>query len=117
MSIKISPLHANDREAWETLARAYKAFYQTETAHAEYDQAWQRLLAHEGVFGLAARLDDKIVGISHHLFHASAWANTVCYLQDMYTAPEVRGRGVGRALISAVADHARKFGAVRYYWH
>lgn len=115
-SIQVSPLVEADREAWEPLARAYKAFYGTATTDAEYDRAWQRLLAQDGLFGLAARIDSSIVGVSHHLFHTSTWAPTVCYLQDMFTAPEFRGRGVGRALIDAVAEHARQRGAVRYYW-
>jgi GNAT superfamily N-acetyltransferase len=40
----------------------------------------------------------------------------VCYLQDLFTVPEARGRGVARALIAHVAEAARAAGARRYYW-
>lgn len=112
----IAPLSAAARAAWEALARGYKAFYATPTTDAEYATAWRRLLAQDGVHGLGAFLDGELVGIAHYLFHTSVWASTSCYLQDLFTAPAARGRGVGRALIEAVAGEARTAGAARYYW-
>ena len=114
--IEVGPLAASDRAAWEVLARGYKAFYRTPTTDAEYEAAWQRLLARDGVHGLAARLDGRVVGIAHYLFHTTVWARTACYLQDLFTDPGMRGRGVARALIEAVAAEARNAGAARYYW-
>lgn len=40
----------------------------------------------------------------------------VCYLQDLFTAPEARGEGVGRALIEYVYDQAKAVGSTRVYW-
>jgi GNAT superfamily N-acetyltransferase len=40
-----------------------------------------------------------------------------CYIQDLYTAETVRGKGIGRALMQAVFDHARQLGAPGVYWH
>jgi len=99
------------------LARGYKAFYATPTTPAEYSAAWDRLLAQDGVHGLGAFADGELVGIAHFLFHASAWARTSCYLQDLFTSPAARGQGVARSLIEAVAAQARARGAARYYWH
>ena len=36
-----------------------------------------------------------------------------CYLQDLFTAEDARGRGVATALIDAVAEAARARGAIR----
>lgn len=116
MSIEILALTEAHRAAWQPLAEGYKAFYKTPTTPAEYDRAWQRLMAAREVHGLGAMLDGRLVGIAHFLHHASAWAERVCYLQDLYTAPEARGQGVARALIGAVADRARDAGAARFYW-
>ena len=116
MSIHITSLTPADRPAWERLARGYKAFYHTPTTDAEYDIAWNRLLAKVGIFGLAANVEGQFVGFAHYLFHTTIWAPKVCYLQDLFTSPEARGKGIARALIEAVAERARDDGAARYYW-
>jgi GNAT superfamily N-acetyltransferase len=116
-SPRIGPLAREDRAGWEPLARGYKEFYKTETSGAEYDAAWSRILARGDVFGIGAKVDGKLVGIAHYLFHASAWADRVCYLQDLFVAPEARGQGIARALIEAVAEAAREGNAARCYWH
>jgi GNAT superfamily N-acetyltransferase len=114
--LHVAPLVSAQHADWQVLARGYKAFYQAETADAEYERAWQRLITGDGVQGLGAQLDGRLVGIAHYLFHASTWAPQVCYLQDLYTVPAARGQGVARALIEAVASKAREAGATRYYW-
>ena len=116
MSIRIEPLKPADRSPWEVLARGYKEFYNTPTSDAEYDTAWNRLLSRDGVHGLAGWLDGRLVGIAHYLFHTSVWAQSNCYLQDLFTLQAARGQGVARALIEAVAQQARGQGAARYYW-
>ncbi|MFO1326384.1 MAG: GNAT family N-acetyltransferase [Rubrivivax sp.] len=114
--ITVDRLRTEDRAAWGRLAAGYKAFYNTPTSEAEYDQAWARLTAGDGVHAFGARLDGQLVGIVHYLFHTSTWAREQCYLQDLFTDASVRGRGVARALIAAVAAVARERGDQRLYW-
>ena len=116
MSIEITPLRPEDRPAWDILARGYKSFYQASLPDSEYDIAWQRLMQGERVHGLAARLDGKLVGITHYLFHSSTWAEEACYLQDLFVDAQVRGHGAARALIEAVGRAAKARGASRMYW-
>ena len=114
--ITVQPLRDEDRAAWGRLAEGYKRFYNTPTTAAEYDEAWRRLRAGDGVQGLGAHADGRLVGIVHYLFHTSTWAPRQCYLQDLFTDEAVRGRGVARALIEQVAQAARAAGATRLYW-
>jgi ribosomal protein S18 acetylase RimI-like enzyme len=115
-AINIAPLRAADRPEWEALARGYKAFYETELPDARYEETWRALIGGDRVHGLAARIDGHMVGIAHYLLHAQTWGPDACYLQDLFTAPEARGRGVATALVDAVAADARARGAAKYYW-
>jgi ribosomal protein S18 acetylase RimI-like enzyme len=116
LPLSVTPLHGADYPRWLELARGYKAFYKTQVTDAEYARAWQRLLDNDRVWGLGAHLDGELVGITHFLFHTGTWNHEVCYLQDLFVDPTVRGRGVARALIDAVAKAARERGAEKLYW-
>ena len=116
MTVRIAALAAADHPRWLELARGYKAFYKTAVTDAEYARAWRRLLASDRVWGLGAHLDGKLVGITHYLFHSATWNDKVCYLQDLFVDPAVRGRGVARALIEGVAAAALAEGAEKLYW-
>ncbi len=53
----------------------------------------------------------------HYLFHRTCWTvENNCYLQDLFTAPEARGSGVGAALIEAVRQAASERGSTNVYW-
>lgn len=112
----VGSLQTTDREEWERLFRAYIDFYERTLPDAEYERAWQRLQAATEIHARAARLDGRLVGIVHFLTHAHTNAADVCYLQDLFTDPAARGRGVGRALIERVAEWARERGCGQLYW-
>ncbi|MEE1612041.1 GNAT family N-acetyltransferase [Microvirga sp. CF3016] len=116
--IEIRPFSAGDRTAWEPLWQGYLTFYKSSLLPEVTDTTWRRFLdPAEPVHGLAAVLDGRIVGIVHYLYHRSTWTiGDYCYLQDLFTAEEARGRGVARALIEAVYETARADGASRVYW-
>ena len=71
----------------------------------------------EPVHAQVALVDNQIVGLVHYLDHPSTSRLTdVCYLQDLFTVPAMRGRGVARRLIEAVYEAARATGSARVYW-
>jgi GNAT superfamily N-acetyltransferase len=120
--LRLGPLRPQDRAAWEPLARGYKAFYETEVDDAGYQAAWLRLMASGDLLGLGdwlpgdAHQPERLVGIAHALFHVSTWSDTQCYLQDLFTADDVRGQGVAAALIGHLAGLAQARGADRLHW-
>ena len=114
--IEIGPLRPEDRAAWEVLARGYKSFYREPEPDEAYENTWQRLAAGTEIHGLGARLDGRLAGIAHYLFHPAVWYGEACYLEDLFTDEAARGRGVARALIEGVAAAARDRGAERFYW-
>ncbi len=116
LDIRIDRLTADDRPAWERLFRDYIDFYERTLPPEAYDRAWTAFQAGDVMHARGAWLGETIVGIVHFLPHANTSGPDVCYLQDLFTVPEARGRGVGAALIAAVADWARERGCGRVYW-
>jgi GNAT superfamily N-acetyltransferase len=121
-TMTIRDVVASDYEPWLTLWNGYNEFYGRSgptALPAEVTQTtWQRFFdAREPVYALVAELDGSLIGLTHYLFHRSTTLIApICYLQDLYTAPERRRTGVGRALIEAVYECARDAGSPRVYW-
>ncbi|CAN7428716.1 GNAT family N-acetyltransferase [Rhizobium sp. LjRoot98] len=118
-TLTIRPIESGDEQDWRRLWKAYLAFYETTLPDDIYALTFSRLLsgaAHEYA-GFLAVLDGRPVGLAHYLFHRSCWQkNSICYLQDLFADPEVRGQGIGRALIEAVYARANAEKAEEVYW-
>jgi GNAT superfamily N-acetyltransferase len=79
---------------------------------------WSRFFdAYEPMHAMVAEGSGGLLGLVHFLFHRSTiHIAPVCYLQDLFTVEEARGKGVGRALITAVYRYAAAAGSPRVYW-
>ena len=118
-SVIVRALRAEDEDAWRVLWKDYLAFYETSVPDAVYTSTFDRLLGDDprDFSALVAEHDGRVVGLTHYLFHRHAWKiEEVCYLQDLYALPDLRGKGVGRALIEAVYAAADRAGAPSVYW-
>ncbi|SEO53156.1 Ribosomal protein S18 acetylase RimI [Salinihabitans flavidus] len=117
--VTIRPLRPEDETGWRRLWTGYLDYYETAVPEEVYRTTFARLLSgdpHE-FNGLVAERDGELVGLTHYLFHRHAWKiENVCYLQDLYADPAVRGTGTGRALIEAVYAAADAAGAPAVYW-
>lgn len=116
----VRPLREDDHADWRKLWTGYLDFYETSVGEEVYAETWKRLMGDDpqDFNGLAALDDDgRMVGLTHYLIHRHAWKiENVCYLQDLYVAPEARGGGHGAALITGVYDAADAAGAPVVYW-
>ena len=129
--VRVRSVARSDFDQWLPLWEGYNAFYERVGPKAVPIEVtrttWSRFFDHyEPVHCLVAEhsasknalVSTELVGIVHFIFHRNTlMIGPTCYLQDLFTRPDIRGKGVGRALIEGVYDHARAAGATRVYWH
>jgi GNAT superfamily N-acetyltransferase len=120
MSFVIRDLAQDDRPGWEKLWAGYLEFYRSSLDPAVTDATFARLLdPAEPMFALVAEDADThdLIGLVHCVLHRGTWTiGDFCYLEDLFTAPAARKRGVGRALIEAVYARADELKCERVYW-
>jgi GNAT superfamily N-acetyltransferase len=116
--IVIRPIRREDHDAWYPLWRGYQEFYKVDIAKEVSATTFERLLdPAEPVKGWLAWQGARAVGLVHTIQHRSTWTvGNYCYLQDLFTAPDLRGGGVGRKLIEHVYAVAKEAGCARVYW-
>jgi GNAT superfamily N-acetyltransferase len=111
-----------DYPQWLPLWEGYNTFYgrsgPTALAPEITAATWERFFdPREPVHALVAETRGRLVGLTHYLFHRSTISIApICYLQDLFTLAEMRGKGVASALIEAVREQAIAAGATRLYW-
>lgn len=107
-----------DFAQWLPLWQGYQTFYKTQIANEVTAKTWARFLdPTEPMHCAVAEVDGNLVGMVHYIFHRSCWtAGDYVYLQDLFSDPQWRGQGVGRALIEHVYDIAAQAQAPRVWW-
>lgn len=116
--IRVRPVEPRDEAAWRRLFRDYGVFYETAFDDAQLDHVWGLLLDPAGgVDALVAELEGSVVGMAHYRSHPDTFSTgRDWYLDDLFTAPDARGTGVGSALIAHLTDLARSTGPGTLRW-
>lgn len=115
----IRPADDADRAQWEPLWQGYLAFYESSLAPEITDLLWRRILDpdHDIQGRVAENSGGELLGLVHFFPHSHTWhAGPVCYLNDLYVNPQIRGGGIGRALIEAVIEEAKRRDWAEVYW-
>ncbi len=117
-AVVVRPVEAADHDVWAVLFAAYREFYELEEEPEVVERVWGWLQdpGHEE-HALVALVDGDVVGFAHHrLYSRPSEGATGLFLDDLFTLPQVRGRGVGRALITRLSELAREHGAAKVRW-
>lgn len=109
---------AADEAAWRALWAGYMAFYGEVLGDEVTAATWRRALDPAAfTFARMAEIDGTVVGFSLSVLHEGTWSQApTCYLEDLFVAPEARGKGVGKGLIQDLVDMGRVAGWARLYW-
>ena len=118
MTLTIRAIEEKDKSQWLKLWAGYLEFYKSTISPEQTELTWKRLINNElKMFGFVAENEDGVIGFTHCLFRPSTWTETdYCYLEDLFVDPNIRGKGVGRALMEKVVEFAKEKKSKRVYW-
>lgn len=66
---------------------------------------------------LVAEEDGEAAGFALFFPVYSTWKGRSMHLEDLFVRPRLRGRGIGKALLTRVAAVAVERGCARFFWH
>jgi GNAT superfamily N-acetyltransferase len=115
----IRPLLPADYKQWRKLWVSYLDFYETSLNDEVIDKTFNRFIDehHNRQNALVAEQSSGLVGLVHYIYHPHNWKiEDVCYLQDLFVAPENRGQQIAKMLIEKVYEEADKCGTPTVYW-
>jgi GNAT superfamily N-acetyltransferase len=121
-AVEVRPVRRDDFQSWQKLWDGYNAFYgrsgNTALPLEVTQMTWSRFFdSYEPMHAFVAVDAGMLLGLAHFLYHRSTiQIAPTCYLQDLFTTHASRGKGIGRALILAVYEHAKTTGSPRVYW-
>ena len=118
--LHIRPGVEDDAPAILALIHGLAEYENANPADVPVDQATLR----ESLFGarpaaevLLADVDGETVGFALFFHNFSTWQGRHgLYLEDLFVRPAMRGRGIGKALLVALARIARERGCARMDW-
>ena len=119
MNVTVRVVEARDADAWAELYAAYRAFYGLPEDPDAVVTTWQWVRDGEhGLVGLVAVDDhDRPVALANLRWFARPSSATMgLYLDDLFTAPEARGRGAASALLTDAAERAGAGGGSVVRW-
>lgn len=118
MNLNIRELKETDKDRWLELWAGYLEFYKSNLSPEQTEFTWKRLINNEQkMYGFVAENESGVIGFTHCLFRPSTWTETdYCYLEDLFVDPNIRGKGVGRALMNRVVELAKEKNSKRVYW-
>jgi GNAT superfamily N-acetyltransferase len=105
MSPLVRPVEPADARQWRDLYSAYREFYALEPDSAVVDRVWAWIgdATHETNALVAVDEHGTLAGLAHYRrFARPSSGTTGLWLDDLFTRPDLRGAGTGRALVDAV---------------
>jgi len=117
--LEVRPVDRRELDDLLPLIAGYQTFYGAKPDVERNRGFFSRFLqpSDDGLL-LGAWLDGALVGFATlYWFFSSTKAAATVLLNDLFVRPEVRGAGVGRALIRSALEETRRRGAAHLEWY
>ena len=114
-NILIRQLRRKDHPAWLPL---WQANNDSNLSRKQTDETWKKLTTKsDPIFGLGLWLDGALIGILHYSLHpVTARASDVCFMQDIFIAPEQRRQGLAKIFLGELFVLAKAKDWAWVYW-
>jgi GNAT superfamily N-acetyltransferase len=116
--VEVRPLRREELEQALPLIEGYQRFYRAKPDRDRNRAFFARFIAPSEVgLLLGAWVDGELAGFATlYWFHSSTRAADTVLMNDLFVGDDVRGQGVGRALIEASTRVTRERGAAHLEW-
>lgn len=102
-------VEAADEGAWRELYRGYRSFYERPEDEDAVDRVWGWLndADHECVGYVVVDGTGRVGALANvRRFARPSTGSTGLFLDDLFTDPDLRGRGLGRTMLRFLRNHA-----------
>lgn len=116
--VEVRPIQPQELEEVLPLIAGYQTFYRAEPDIERNRLFFSRFLqpSDEGLL-LGAWVDGRLAGFATlYWFFSSTKAADSVLMNDLFVREDVRGSGIGRALIEGALDETRRRGAAHLEW-
>jgi len=118
--VKIEPVNDGNFEKVVPLIGQYQKFYRQVPDEARNRRFFGQFVGgHHPQATLFLALGEKGEALGFatlYFLPSSLTARTVCMLNDLYTIPEARGKGIARSLVEQCREHGRRRGFSTLDW-
>jgi GNAT superfamily N-acetyltransferase len=117
-ALTLRPAEPADEAVWRRLWQGYCDFYEARVPEAVTALTWARICdPAASVHAVLAERAGAVVGFANYVLHEGTWeTQPLCYLEDLFVAPEARGLGAGAALLQWLREQMTARGWSRLYW-
>jgi len=116
--VEVRPVSANELDEVLALIAGYQRFYGAEPDIERNRRFFSRFIdpSEEGLL-LGAWVDGAVAGFATlYWFFSSTKAAETVLMNDLFVRDDIRGNGIGRALIQRALGEARRRGAAHLEW-
>jgi GNAT superfamily N-acetyltransferase len=116
--VEVRPISRQEVDDVLPLIAGYQRFYGAEPDLERNRVFFSRFLqpSDEGLL-LGAWVDGALAGFATlYWFHSSTKATDAVLMNDLFVREDIRGKGIGRALIKSALDEARRRGSAHLEW-
>lgn len=118
MRVVVREAIASDFDKWYSLWESYNSMGANVVSETVTQYTWERSLNPSSpLICRIAECDGEMAGFALCVLHEGTYYTApVCYLEDFFVNADLRGKGIGRAVLDHLRGEAHEKGWAKVYW-